>query len=166
MRSPGVTAAIEEHAADIARLRVTVHTLPIDALPAGWWGAYDAEEHAIYLAESLAPLQARSTLAHELAHAEHRHHGSTDEQEQEARHAAAQKLIGDPSNLAAAVAGLNLAGALAIGLGVLPRDIRAFIEANPDAAAQAIMGTLVTHAGSLTIPRPTEYAAQTRKARQ
>ncbi|WP_417215182.1 ImmA/IrrE family metallo-endopeptidase [Arthrobacter sp.] len=158
MRSPGVTAALAEKAAEIARLRVKVHTLPLDELRAEWWGGYDGRTHTIHLAESLGPLQARSTLAHELSHAEHRHQGSsTDENNgQEARHTAAQWLFGPCGPCRSRRRPEHRRGSRN-RLRRPPRDIHAFIEARLEAAAQAIMGTLATHAGNLTIPRPSEY---------
>lgn len=152
-----IAAAVAERAADIARLGVRVLAVDPDEFPDGRWGAYDHAARAIALRRTLAPLQARSTLAHELAHAEHGHHGhGIDAQEREAERTAAQQLIGEPGNLTRVAKDLNLTGALAIGLGVLPRDVLAYLAAHPAAAGAALLEAF-RHSAGLTVPRPAEY---------
>lgn len=154
---PPIAAAVTERAADIARLGVRVLAVEPDEFPDGRWGAYDHAARAIGLRRTLAPIQARSTLAHELAHAEHGHHGhGIDANEREAERTAALQLIGEPANLTRVAKGLNLTGALAIGLGVLPRDVLAYLAAHPIAAAAALIEAF-QHSAGITVPRPTEY---------
>lgn len=154
--SPAIAAAIDEFAAEIARLGVTVITHPKGIMPDGRWGSYDHDTRTVHLLESLAPIQARSVLAHELAHAMHGHSGQQDCQEREAEATAARALIGSVDRLKAAAQGLNLIGTLAIGLGVLPRDISRYIEANPWEAAKAIMEAM-TSPRAFERPKPSDY---------
>lgn len=152
-----IATAVLERAADISRLGVTVATYPDGATPDNRWGYYDHKNRTVHLAERLAPLQARSTLAHELAHAERGHVGhGIEAQELEAEQAAALQLIGAPGNLTRVAIDLNLTGALAIGLGVLPRDVVSYLEANLEEAGAALLEAF-RHSAGLTVPRPTEY---------
>lgn len=154
---PAIATAMAEFDTEISRLGVTVATHPADDMPAGWWGAYEHDARTIHLRDSLAPIQARSTLAHELAHAEHGHLGhGIAAHESEAQRTAAQRLIGEPGNLTRVARDLNLTGALAIGLGVLPRDILAYLDADPAAAGAALLEAF-RHSNGFTVPRPTEY---------
>ncbi|ASN38862.1 hypothetical protein CGQ24_07445 [Arthrobacter sp. 7749] len=154
---PAIAAAVQERAGDIARLGVRVVAVVPEEFPEGWWGAYDHGIRTIGLRCTLAPIQARSTLAHELAHAKHGHHGhGIEAHEREAERTAAQQLIGEPGNLTRVAKDLNLTGALAIGLGVLPRDILAYLDADPAAAGAALLEAF-RHSNGFSVPRPTEY---------
>ena len=62
-------------------------------LPHGWWGSYDHATSTIRLHRALAPLQRRSTLTHELAHAALGHVGQSPRQERAAEELAATWLI-------------------------------------------------------------------------
>lgn len=154
--SPAIAAAIEEFQNDISQLGITVVTHPQGVMPAGRWGSYDHATRTVHLVANLAPIQARSVLAHELAHAMHGHVGQQECQEREAEATAARALIGDVEHLKAAAQGLNLIGTLAVGLGVLPRDIRRYIEANPWESAKAIMEAM-TMPKTFDRPKPSDY---------
>lgn len=152
-----IAAAVQERAADIARLGVRVLAVHPEEFPDSRWGAYDHAARAIGLRRTLAPIQARSVLAHELAHAEHGHDGyGIEAHEREAERTAALQLIGEPGNLTRVAKDLNLTGALAIGLGVLPRDVVAYLDADPEAAGAALLEAF-RHSAGLTVPRPAEY---------
>lgn len=150
-----VDRAVSERAADLTGVAVRV----VPSLPGGMWGAYDAASHTIYLLESLGPLQARSTLAHEIVHARYRHEGhAVTEHEATAEREAAADLIGPVDRLADAVLDLNVIGALAIALGVMPRDVRAYLATVPGAPA-AIVGALQEpNPQGLQVPRPAQVA--------
>src|SRR4051794_3435064 len=62
-------------------------------LPNNWWGAYSLSQNTIYLRPRLAPIQYRSTLAHETAHAALQHSGECPRQERAAEELAASWLI-------------------------------------------------------------------------
>ncbi|MBG6085864.1 ImmA/IrrE family metallo-endopeptidase [Zhihengliuella flava] len=94
-------------------------------LPDGWWGAYDWYSRTIYLRPGLAPVQRRSTLAHECAHAVLDHHGHHPRNETAAKELAASWLITREEFMLAAKAHGTVQAA-AHELGVLPRDIKAF----------------------------------------
>lgn len=110
----------------IAEIGVTVIT---GALPSGWWGAYDYRTHRIILRRRLAGSQRRSTLAHELGHAVHRHKGRSPEQEREARIWAVQRLI-DPEEFRIATSIYDNVDAVACELAVMPSDILLYMEVN------------------------------------
>lgn len=152
--SPGIEAAVTEFADQIQTLGVTVQVFePNQRYDA--WGYYDHKSRTVWLRARLGGLQARSTLAHELAHAKHGHPGQHDEWEREAETTAAEQLV-TVETLQATAEGLNLSGALAVALGVLPRDIVRFIGENREQATAAIMEAL-THPKGLSIPRPNAY---------
>lgn len=94
-------------------------------LPNGWWGAYCHKTHRIFLSSLLDADQRRSTLAHELGHANCRHRGSTPAAEAEAARYAARLLI-TPEKLGAAAVAVNWVGIMANYLGVMPSDVSAF----------------------------------------
>ena len=94
-------------------------------LPAGWWGAYDSREDTILLKPGLGPLQRRSTLAHEAAHATLGHHGHCPRQEHAAEELAASWLIQDREFMAATMVH-DRVQAVADELNVLPRDVVAY----------------------------------------
>lgn len=119
------------------------------------WGYYDHPKRIVWLRGRFGELQARSVLAHELAHAEHAHDGSRDEWEREAEATAAHRLI-SAAKLRATAKGLNLGGALAIALGVLPRDVHRYVEENQEQATAAIMDAFF-NSGGLTVPRANAY---------
>ncbi|WP_150460369.1 ImmA/IrrE family metallo-endopeptidase [Nesterenkonia ebinurensis] len=64
-----------------------------DHLPQGRWGEYRHHHRRIRLLSCLAPVQYRSTLAHELGHAVYGHRRSTARTELEADAWAARYLI-------------------------------------------------------------------------
>lgn len=154
--SPAIAAAMAEFQDDISRMGIIVVAHPKGVMPGGRWGSYDHASRTVHLVANLAPIQARSVLAHELAHAKHGHVGQQECQEREAEATAARALIGDVEHLKAAAQGLNLIGTLAVGLGVLPRDIRRYIEANPWESAKAIMEAMTTPK-AFDRPKPSDY---------
>lgn len=92
--SPAIAAAIAEFESEIAQLCVTVVTVLPEYFPDGRWGAYDYAARTIGPRLTLAPIQARSTLAHVLPHAKHGHSGQQECQEREAESTAAAPLSG------------------------------------------------------------------------
>lgn len=113
----------------VGELDVTVRT---GHVPDGWWGSYCHIKHEIVLRPRLGALQRRSTLAHELGHAYYRHAGSTPFNERQASTWAARTLIPDDAFLDACKLA-DTAQGMAHILGVLPRDVDAFISAlTPD----------------------------------
>jgi hypothetical protein len=96
-------------------------------LPEGWWGAYDHTTRTIGLRRTLAPIQRRSTLSHELAHAALAHHGHSPRQEREAQELSASWLIRH-CDFQHASRIYNTPTALAHELNVLPRDIHAYVR--------------------------------------
>lgn len=103
-------------------------------LPTGWWGAYDASKNTIILRTSLAPLQRRSTLAHETAHAVLGHHRNPStlaylaRMERDAEELAASWLI-KHQEFTCATGVHETVQAVAHELHVLPRDVRAYVRA-------------------------------------
>lgn len=98
-----------------------------DTLPDGWWGAYDLPTNTIHLRRRLAPLQRRSTLAHEIAHAVLGHDGHHPRHERQAEELAASWL-NRPADFSHACRVYDTATALAHELNVLPRDVRAYVR--------------------------------------
>lgn len=96
-------------------------------LPHDWWGAYDQATHTVYLRPALAPIQRRSTLSHETAHALLGHTGHHPRQERAAEELAASWLIKHHEFMAATQI-YNTATGLAHELHVLPRDIHAYVR--------------------------------------
>lgn len=96
-------------------------------LPHNWWGVYELTTHTIYLRPRLAPIQRRSTLAHETAHAVLEHSGHDPRQERKAEELAASWLI-RPDQFATASKIYGTATSLAAELEVLPRDIHAYMR--------------------------------------
>jgi len=96
-------------------------------LPHNWWGAYDNRTHTIWLRPNLAPIQRRSTLAHETAHAALGHTGHHPRQERQAEELAASWLIPYPDFVRAGSIYPTATG-LAHELDVLPRDIHAYMR--------------------------------------
>ncbi|MGP9528187.1 ImmA/IrrE family metallo-endopeptidase [Glutamicibacter sp. AOP5-A2-18] len=97
------------------------------ALPNGWWGAYDLATHTIHLRPRLAPIQHRSTLSHETAHALLQHEGYSPRQERAAEELSASWLI-HHDQFAQASRLYRTATTLANELDVLPRDIHAYMR--------------------------------------
>ncbi|UXN30972.1 ImmA/IrrE family metallo-endopeptidase [Glutamicibacter sp. M10] len=96
-------------------------------LPNNLWGAYDLVTHTIALRPRLAPIQRRSTLSHETAHAVLGHAGYSPRQERAAEELSASWLIQhDQFTQASLIYGT--ATALANELDVLPRDIHAYMR--------------------------------------
>lgn len=79
--------------ADALGIPVTTARLGADLL-----GLYDAERHAIALAEGLTPVERRCVLAHELGHAVHGHRSGSPCNERVADAFAARLLV-DPEAL-------------------------------------------------------------------
>lgn len=96
-------------------------------LPHGWWGAYDITTNTIGLRPRLAPLQRRSTLSHEVAHAALKHDGHSLTQEREAEELSAAWLIMH-CDFQKASRIYNTPTALAHELNVLPRDVHAYVR--------------------------------------
>ncbi|HAY44090.1 MAG TPA: hypothetical protein DCY59_11345 [Micrococcaceae bacterium] len=96
-------------------------------LPNDWWGAYDIQTNTIGLRHHLAPLQRRSTLSHEVAHAALEHDGHSLTQERDAEELSAAWLImhGDFQQASRIY---NTPTALAHELNVLPRDVHAYVR--------------------------------------
>ncbi|WP_396278480.1 ImmA/IrrE family metallo-endopeptidase [Glutamicibacter creatinolyticus] len=158
--TPPIQATLAEFADQIQALGVTVIMMtPSITEQVSGWGYYDHTTRTIWLRPNLAYLQARSVLAHELAHAKLGHSGQCETQERAAEASAAQQLIGDTERLRATAHGLNLIGALAVALGVLSRGIAVYMTANREHATAAILDALTTPQG-LTVPRPTAYRRQ------
>lgn len=97
------------------------------ALPAGWWGSYNHRTLTITLHRSLGPVQYKSTLAHELGHAHHRHETSTPGNEWQASVWAARTLIQHDQFLEAAYAADRVAGVANI-LEVMPADVETYMH--------------------------------------
>lgn len=157
--TPHIQAALTEFEPDIQRLGVKVRPMPPVYIETGAWGYYDHYNLTVWLRPNLAFIQARSTLAHELAHARHKHIGQHEHQEREAEAAAAEQLIGSPEKLGETARGLNLGGALTMALGIMPRDLKRYIEEHREAAADAILDALAGADWS-TIPKPSDYRRQ------
>lgn len=96
-------------------------------LPPGWWGAYDLTTNTIHLRPMLAPIQKRSTLSHETAHAVLGHTGHSPRQERKAEELSASWLIRHELFVAACKIH-DTATAMAAELDVLPRDVQAYIR--------------------------------------
>lgn len=99
-------------------------------LPHGWWGAYDIDTNTIGLRRLLAPLQRRSTLSHEVAHAALGHsssNGCPARQERDAEELSATWLIMH-CDFQKASRIYTTPTALAHELNVLPRDIHAYVR--------------------------------------
>ena len=96
-------------------------------LPHGWWGSYDHATSTIRLHRALAPLQRRSTLTHELAHAALGHVGQSPRQERAAEELAATWLIRHCDFQNASRIYDNVT-AIAHELWVLPRDVQAYMR--------------------------------------
>lgn len=96
-------------------------------LPHDWWGAYDLATHTILLRPLMAPIQRRSTLSHETAHAYLQHEGHSPRQERQAEELAASWLI-KHNEFQAASRIYETATGLANELDVLPRDIHAYMR--------------------------------------
>lgn len=94
-------------------------------MPFGLWGAYHDASGMILLQRGIAPLQRRSTLAHELGHAFYRHEGTTPRQEHDASQWAARVLI-KRADFMAATAVFDSPIAVAHELHVLPVDVEAY----------------------------------------
>ena len=108
----------------LARLRPKIKE---QELPTGWWGAYDLTYHTIYLRPMLAPIQRRSTLSHETAHALLGHHGHDPRQERAAEELSASWLI-NHNQFQYATKLYDTATKVAAELEVLPRDIHAYVR--------------------------------------
>ena len=150
-KSAGSTAvghhpAIAEFADIIEQLGVTITQRE---LPAGWWGAYDHRNRAIYLRPGLAPLQLRSTLAHELGHAVHGHPGPAHDptQEREAKAWAAERLIASPAAVAAAAEAGNMRGMLSVALNIMPDDLSTYADAHGAEMWAALADSDALHTG-------------------
>ncbi len=98
-----------------------------EELPKGWWGAYDHHSDTIILQPGLGPLQRRSTLAHEAAHAALGHHGHHPSQEAAAEELAASWLIRH-CDFEIATRVYDRIQAVAHELEVLPRDVKAYLR--------------------------------------
>jgi len=96
-------------------------------LPHDWWGAYDHATNTIFMRPALAPIQRRSTLAHETAHWALGHTGHHPRQERAAEELAASWLI-KHDHFMAATRIYPTATGLAHELDVLPRDIHAYMR--------------------------------------
>ncbi len=97
------------------------------ALPNNLWGAYDLATHTIHLRPRLAPIQRRSTLSHETAHALLGHEGHQPRQERAAEELSASWLIQHDEFIQASRI-YETATALANELDILPRDIHAYVR--------------------------------------
>ena len=95
------------------------------ALPDGVYGLYDDSRRVIFLESRLAPIQRRSTLAHELGPAYYGHSACKPRWELEAAVWASRLLIDDDAFM---VAASMFDGAVAVAneLGVLPRDVEIY----------------------------------------
>lgn len=107
----------------VNRLGVQVVTGEIGAL----MGAYMVEMNVILLNERLAPLQRRSTLAHELGHAFFKHPGTAPHWERQASEWAARILISRRDFLEVSRVHREEV-AMANELGVLPRDVKHYMN--------------------------------------
>lgn len=109
--------------------KLHVHVIETD-LPHGWWGAYDITTNTIGLRRLLAPIQRRSTLSHELAHAVLKHDGHHEYQSRHER--AAEELSASwlirHCDFEHAARIYSTPTALAHELNVLPRDIHAYVR--------------------------------------
>ena len=96
-------------------------------LPANWFGAYDLVTNTIILRPMMAPIQRRSTLSHETAHALLGHSGHHPRQERAAEELSASWLIRHEEYLQATRI-YDSPVAVANELEVLPRDIHAYVR--------------------------------------
>ena len=98
----------------------------LDEWPEGdSWGEYDHETKTIYLRPDLAPIQRRSTLAHELGHAVYGHVGSTRTQERQADEFGALFQI-RLCDLLKACKAVECPQGVAAELGVMPSDVETY----------------------------------------
>lgn len=140
-QTPEISRAIEEHNEYIHALGVTVAPVKPNELFKDMHGAYLHGKRAIYLRPNLSARQARSTLMHELVHAELEHKSTKPETEQTARTLSAQRLIGTPQALADNAAEANIAAFLAVACNVLSEDVIEFAKTCPEE-----LGTLLVNA--------------------
>lgn len=96
-------------------------------LPRGRWGEYRHGRKVIRLLSCLAPVQYRSTLAHELGHAAHGHRRTTSRTELEADVWAARHLI-EPQQWWHVVGAYDDVLTVASELGVVPELVRVYAE--------------------------------------
>lgn len=136
--SAGVQAALLEFAEEINALGITIEPLPERLFKLGWWGGYLDTDRIIYLCPGLGFIQARSVLAHELAHAHFGHVGQVEAQEDQARSHSSDKLISLES-FRSTVLGIDIGGAIGEALGVLPRDLKQFAEDHPAELAEILL---------------------------
>jgi len=108
----------------LSRIRPRIIETP---LPDNLWGAYDLATNTILMRPRMAPLQKRSTLSHETAHAVLEHVGFSPRQERQAEELSASWLI-NHAQFTAASQIYGTATALANELDVLPRDIHAYMR--------------------------------------
>ena len=102
-------------------------TIVEQELPHNWWGAYDLANHTIILRPGLAPIQRRSTLSHETAHALLGHSGHHPRQERAAEELSATWLI-NHTQFQYATKLFDTVTKVAHELDVLPRDIHAYVR--------------------------------------
>lgn len=86
------------------------------------YGCYLKDHHAIILNSSLAPIQRRSTVMHELGHAFHGHSETTPQTERQASEWSARELIRWCDYMCLTRIH-DTAQGVASELGVLPRDV-------------------------------------------
>lgn len=124
----------------VGEIGVTVRT---GRVPDGWWGSYNYAKHEIVLHPRLGPLQRRSTLAHELGHAQYMHAGSTPFNERQASVWAATTLITEEAFIDACKVAETAQG-MAHVLSVLPRDVRTYISTLTPAEIDRITDIITT----------------------
>lgn len=140
--SDGAQAAMIEFADWIKELNVIIKPQPEHVRTTyKRWGTYFQSTKTIYIDPRLADIQARSTLAHELAHAHHGHPGPRDEWEREAEATAAERLIGI-ERFTSTVRGVDLGGLMRDALGVLPRDMKRFVEEHQEEVSAVLLDAI------------------------
>lgn len=158
-QTPEISRAIEEHKEYIHALGVTVAPVKPNELFKDMLGAYLHDKRAIYLSPNLSARQARSTLMHELVHAELEHKSTDPNTEQTTRTLAAQRLIGTPQALAGNAAEANIAAFLAVACNVLSEDVIDFARTCPEELGTLLVNAVLECAPTRSEPFPELKAA-------
>lgn len=127
-----VAEALHPGGASLTDLEIIADNLQVEIryvleLRRGRWGEYHDKSRTIWLNYELGPLQARSTLAHELAHAALRHRSQITTQERDADTIAAALLI-SAEQWEAATAAYEHRLSVAVELAVHPKLVDVYAQ--------------------------------------